>query len=125
LEDITVSLQRTISEASSKVKVPTEFASIQIPKGEYFIQLLTIPKNGRILLFSQDKVRLLFSGKRNRPMFVLEENSTLVLREKLEIYYNTNNVQEVSKLMVRAAKTSRIDVSKDVKISLFSMKQPE
>lgn len=112
-----------ISEASVKNSDPKSIASIQIPKGDYAVQLLNIPKNGRVLIFSKDRVRLLYAGKRNRPMFVLEENSVLVIREKIEIYYNTNNVQEVSKLMVRSSKTSRVDISKDVKISLFSLKQ--
>jgi hypothetical protein len=125
LEDITSSLQRTISEISLKNKDPSQLASIQIPKGDYYIQLLTIPKNGGILLFSKDRVRLLYAGKRNRPMFVLEENSILVLREKLEIYYNTNNIREVEKLMVRYPKSSHLEISKEVKVSLFSMKQPE
>lgn len=123
LEDITPSLQNMISEASVKNSDPKSIASIQIPKGDYAVQLLNIPKNGRVLIFSKDRVRLLYAGKRNRPMFVLEENSVLVIREKIEIYYNTNNVQEVSKLMVRSSKTSRVDISKDVKISLFSLKQ--
>jgi len=124
LEDITSSLQGTISEASAKNKDPSHLASIQIPKGDYFVQLLTIPKNGRILLFSTDRVRLLYAGKRNRPMFILEEDSILVLREKLEIYYNTNNIQEVAKLMARSTKSSRLEISKEVKVSFFSMKQP-
>lgn len=123
MEDITPSLQNMISEASVKNSDPKSIASIQIPKGDYAVQLLNIPKNGRVLIFSKDRVRLLYAGKRNRPMFVLEENSVLVIREKIEIYYNTNNVQEVSKLMVRSSKTSRVDISKDVKISLFSLKQ--
>lgn len=59
-------------------------------------------------------------------MFVLEENSTLILREKLEIYYNTNNIQEVTRLMIK--KTSEnagsVDISKGVKFSLFSQKVP-
>ena len=125
MEDITTSLQKIISEASAKLDDPTKFASIEIPKGDYSIQLLTIPKNGRILLYSKDRARLLYAGKRNRPMFVLEENSALVLKERIEIYYNTNNIQEVAKLMVRVTKTSRVEVSKEVKVSLFSMKQSE
>jgi len=55
-------------------------------------------------------------------MFVLEENAILVLRDKIEIYYNTNNLQEVTKLMIKHPPSSRVEVSKDVKISLFSMK---
>jgi hypothetical protein len=89
------------------------------------VQVISIPKKGRVMLYSKDKVRLLFAGKRNRPMFVLEENCALLLREKIEIYYNTNNVQEVANLMAKYPKSSRVDISKDVKISLFSMKQPE
>jgi hypothetical protein len=125
LEDITQSLQKTISDASLKPNDQSSVTSIQVPKGDYAIQIITIPKNGRVLLFSKEKVRLLFTGKRNRPMFVLEENAALTLREKLEIYYNTNNVQEVANLMVKCPKSSRLDISKDVKISLFSMKQSE
>jgi hypothetical protein len=125
LEDITTYLQQMISEASKKNLDKTQLVSLQIPKGDYFVQLLTIPKNGRILLSSKDRVRLLFSGKRNRPMFVLEDNSVLVLKEKLEIYYNTNNIQEVAKLMVRYPQSSRVEISQEVKVSIFSMKQPD
>ncbi len=124
LEDITSSLQQKISEASVENTDPSNPTGIQIPKGDYFVQLLNIPKNGRILLFSKERVRLVYAGRRNRPMFVLEENSVLTVREKIEIYYNTNNVQELAKLMVRFPKSSRVEISKDVKISLFSMKQP-
>ncbi len=124
LEDITSSLQQKISEASVENTDPSNPTGIQIPKGDYFVQLLNIPKNGRILLFSKERVRLVYAGRRNRPMFVLEENSVLTVREKIEIYYNTNNVQELAKLMARFPKSSRVEISKDVKISLFSMKQP-
>ena len=124
LEDITFSLQNLITEGSSKVIDPSQVVSIQIPKGDYAVQLVTIPKNKQVLIFSKDRVRLLYAGRRNRPIFVLEENSTLVLRERIEIYYNTNNVQELASLMIRYPKTSRVEISKDVKISLFSMKQP-
>jgi len=58
-------------------------------------------------------------------MFVLEENSILILREKLELYYNTNNVKEVVQLMIRYPKSSKVEISKEVKLSLFSMKQPD
>jgi hypothetical protein len=105
------------------VKTSEDFITIQIPKGDYALQSLQIPKNSKIALYSSDRARLLFSGKRNRPMFILDENAALVLREKIEIYYNTNNLQEVSKLMVKYPKSGRVEISKAVKISLFSMKQ--
>ena len=95
MQDITTWLQQTITESS--LKDSEGFVTIQIPKGDYALQSLQIPKNSKIALFSGDRARLLFSGKRNRPMFVLAENAILVLREKIEIYYNTNNLQEVSK----------------------------
>ncbi|HXQ92294.1 MAG TPA: hypothetical protein VN739_04760 [Nitrososphaerales archaeon] len=123
LQDITTWLQQTVTESSSKTS--NDFASVEIPKGDYALLSLQIPKNKRVVLFSGDKVRLLFAGKRNRPMFVLDENSILVLREKIEIYYNTNNLQDVSKLMIRYPKSARVEISKDVKISLFSMKSQE
>jgi hypothetical protein len=97
---------------------------IQIPKGDYLIQLINIPKDRKVLLFSKDRVRLVYAGKRNRPIFVLEQNSELALQGKIEIYYNTNNIQEVAGLMVKCPKSSRIDISKEVKVSLFSLKQP-
>jgi len=125
LEDITASLQETISRASSKEKDPSQYAEIQIPRGDYYVQLLTIPKNHRVLIYSKDRVRLLYAGKRNRPMFVLEDNSVLVLREKLELYYNTNNMQEVTKLMIRCPKSSSAEISKQIKVSFFSMKQQD
>ncbi len=56
-------------------------------------------------------------------MFILEENSILAIREKIELYYNTNNIQEVSKLIIKGAKSSQVDISKEVKVSLFSMKR--
>jgi len=96
-----------------------------MPKGDYMIQMLNIPKNGRILFFSKERVRLLYAGKRNRPMFVLGDNCVLVLREKIEIYYNTNNIQEVSNLIARVPKSSRVEISKEVKFSFFSQKQPD
>jgi hypothetical protein len=86
------------------------------------LQVLQIPKKAKITLFSKDRVRLLFSGKRNRPMFILDENSVLILREKIEIYYNTNNLQEISKLMIKCPVSGRVEISNNVKISLFSRK---
>ncbi len=47
----------------------------------------------------------------------------LVIKEKIEIYYNTNNLQEVSRLMIKMPQTSRVDVSDKVKVSFFSLKQ--
>ncbi len=123
LQDITIWLQQTITESSAKAS--EDFANIQIPKGDYALQSLQIPKNSKIALFSSDRARLLFAGRRNRPMFVSDENTILVLREKIEIHYNTNNLQEVSKLMIKHPKSSRVEISKDVKISLFSMKSQE
>jgi hypothetical protein len=124
VSDDTPSLQRAIREACSSLGSddPDRFATIKLPKGDYLVQALEIPKNCRILFFSTGRVRLLFSGKRNRPLFVLGENSALVLREKLEIYYNTNNIQEVARLMIRSPPTGRVEISKDVKVSLFSYK---
>jgi hypothetical protein len=125
LSDITASLQHSVTEACAKLRAnpSSEIASIELGKGDYAIQMLQIPRNGRVVLSSKERVRLVYAGKRNRPMFVLEENSLLVLREKIEIYYNTNNVQEVTKLMIRLPSSSRIEVSKEVKIQLFSQKQ--
>lgn len=109
--------------ASTSPSASAPVTSIQLEKGDYAVQMLQIPQNSKVLLFSRDRVRLLYIGKRNRPMFVLQDNSVLILREKLEIYYNTNNIQEVMRLMIRSPQTSMVDVSKEVKISLFSMKQ--
>jgi hypothetical protein len=67
-------------------------------------------------------VRILYIGKRNRPLFLLEENAILAIQEKIEIYYNTNNIQELSRLMIKCPQTSRVEISKEVKISLFSVK---
>ncbi len=95
---------------------------MQLPKGDYALKTLEIPGNSKILICSKDKVRLLYVGKRNRPMFALQENSTLFLKEKIEIYYNTNNIREVSRLMVRLPQSSRVEISPEVKVSLFSQK---
>jgi hypothetical protein len=125
LEDITTSLQHSIIDAKSKLRDPTQVVSILIPKGDYSIQTVTIPSNDSIQLHSKDRVRLIYGGKRNRPVFVIGENSLLILLEKIEIYYNTNNIHEAANLMVKCPKTSQIKISKGVKISLFSLKQPE
>lgn len=98
------------------------FAKIHLEKGDYYVQTIEIPPKCAVELFSKDRVRMIYSGKRNRPFFVLNEGSSLTLKEKLELYYNTNNVQEVLKLMIRSAAGARIDISKGVKVSLFSFK---
>ena len=123
LEDITTSLQQAITAQKDKLSDHGKPVSIQIPKGDYSIQTVTIPNKGHLQIQSKDRVRLVYAGKRNRPIFILGENSSLVILEKIEIYYNTNNVQEVAGLMVKCPKSSRVQVSKDVKISLFSLKQ--
>ncbi len=127
--DATSALQNSIAGAceqarnspSSSVIATT---SIKLEKGDYAIQAIEIPKNSSVTLFSKDRVRLLYIGKRNRPMFILGENSMLTLKEKLEIYYNTNNIQEVLRLIVRKASenSGSLDISKGVKVSLFSEK---
>jgi hypothetical protein len=96
--------------------------AIKLEKGDYALQAIEIPKNSNVNLFSKDRVRLLFVGKRNRPMFVLGENSKLILKEKLEIYYNTNNIKEVLKLMIKNGPNSSAVFSKDVKMAFFSQK---
>ncbi|MHB2035523.1 MAG: hypothetical protein ACYCPW_02120 [Nitrososphaerales archaeon] len=116
LTDATQELQRTISDACQSGK------QIKLEKGNYAVQTLEIPKNCKLLLFSKDRVRILYSGRINRPLFVLQENSILTLQEKIEIYYNTNNVQEVDQLMIKRPESGRVEISKGVKISLFSMK---
>ena len=67
-----------------------------------------------------------YIGKRNRPMFLLEDNSTLILREKLEIYYNSNNVQEAMRLIVKktSQNSGKLEISKGANVSLFSQKVP-
>jgi hypothetical protein len=117
--DATADIQRIISEACSK-QVP-----VKLERGDYAIQALQIPKNCRLVLFSKDRVRILYIGKRNRPMFVLEEDSQLAIQEKIELFYNTNNVQEMNRLMIKGQKTSRVEVAKGVKISLFSLRQQQ
>jgi len=95
---------------------------IELKKGDYPIQQIVVPKETSLTLFSKDRARLLFIGKRNRPLFVLQENCELILNEKLEIYYNSNNLQEVMNLMVRFPKSSRVEISNGVKFSIFSYK---
>ena len=58
---------------------------IELKKGDYPVQEITIPKETSVTFYSKDKVRLLFIGKRNRPLFLLQEKCELVLKEKLEI----------------------------------------
>lgn len=118
MHDSTSDIQRTISDACSGNK------QVRLEKGDYAVQGLSVPANCNLVLFSKDRVRILFTGRRNRPMFVLGENSQLVLREKIELYYNTNNIQELNRLMIKCPPTSRVEISDGVKISLFSVKQP-
>lgn len=117
LQDSTDQLQEAISRAC------LQKLQLKLDKGDYAVTCISIPKNCSITIFSKDRVRILYTGKRNRPMFVLEENSNLFLKEKLELYYNTNNVQEVATLMVKKLGSSKVEISKEVKISLFSVKQ--
>jgi hypothetical protein len=124
MQDVTSSLQTLITDACKNLPANDQsIASLELQKGDYAVTGLQVPRNGKILLFSKGRVRLLFIGKRNRPMFILDENSILAIREKIELYYNTNNVQEVSKLIIKRSKSSQVDISKEVKVSLFSMKQ--
>ena len=126
LSDLTSQIQSAISEACQKNRIARQgtedFVSVRLEKGDYGIISLLIPKNSKVLLYSKDRVRLLYLGKRNRPMFVLEENSVLVIKERVEIYYNSNNLQEVSKLMMKVPESSRVEMSHKVKVSLFSLK---
>ncbi|MDG6923424.1 MAG: hypothetical protein JRN67_09055 [Nitrososphaerota archaeon] len=117
LEDATIQLQEAISNACSMKQ------GLRLQKGDYAIASITVPKNCDLTIYSKDRVRILYIGKRNRPMFILGDNSHLHLEEKLELYYNTNNIQEVSALMVKKPPTASFQVSGTVKISLFSLKQ--
>jgi hypothetical protein len=122
-------LQQAITRACSEKRklAPTALGSldvsINLEKGDYAIQEIQIPKNSNVALYSKDRVRILYVGKRNRPMFVVGENSKLILREKLEIYYNTNNIQGAMQLMIKkVAENAGVEISKGVKFSLFSKK---
>jgi hypothetical protein len=117
LPDSTSELQSVIQRACADGK------EVKLEKGDYAVSGLVIPKGCNLSLFSKDRVRMVFTGKRNRPMFSLEENSRLVLKEKIELYYNTNNVQEVNRLIVRRPDSAVVEISKGVKVSLFSLKQ--
>ncbi len=124
LADSTTALQQSIDSSckeASKVSA-RPVISIKLEKGDYAFRSLEIPKNSSVTLFSKDRVRLLYLGRRNRPMFVLGENSSLILKEKLEIYYNTNNIRDVMKLMIKAPQNSNVEISKDVKVAFFSQK---
>lgn len=124
MPDSTVELQEKISKACSEgLAQPNRVVAIRLEKGDYAVQMLTIPKRARALIFSTNRVRILYTGKRNRPMFLLEDGSELILKGKIELYYNTNNVQEVKKLMIKSSTNSRAEISEEVKVSLFSLKQ--
>ena len=116
-------ISEACSDANSKRGSGDEIAKIHLEKGDYAVETLRIPKDAKTLLFSKDRARILYTGKRNRPMFVLEDNSEMVLQGKIEIYYNTNNVQEASKLMIKSSPNSKAEISKEVKVMLFSVKQ--
>ena len=122
IPDATLYLQQVIDSAC-KEKAPSG-VSINLEKGDYALSEIRIPKGSSVTLYSKDRVRLLYVGMRNRPLFVLSENSSLALREKLEIFYNTNNIREVMRLMIRTSSqnSAEVDISKGVKFSLFSQK---
>jgi hypothetical protein len=132
--DATIALQKSITQAceqarnslSSSSSSTAAEVSIKLEKGDYAIKALEIPKNSSVTLFSKDRVRLLYIGKRNRPMFLLEDNSSLILKEKLEIYYNSNNIQEVMRLIVKktSENSGKLEISKGANLSLFSQKVP-
>lgn len=117
MEDRTEQLQEAVSRACLQKQ------ELKLQKGDYAVASVTVPDNCDLVIYSKDRVRILYTGKRNRPMFILGENSHLHVYGKLELYYNTNNIQEVSALMVKKSPTASFEVSKDVKISLFSVKQ--
>lgn len=127
MSDSTAELQEIISRACSEIVAKpdnqSEVAAIRLEKGDYAVQTLQIPKNAKALLFSKDRVRILYTGKRNRPMFVLEDGAELMLKGKIELYYNTNNVQEANKLMIKSSANSRAEISEEVKVMFFSVKQ--
>lgn len=116
MSDATPALQSMIRDGIAR----DGFAKIHLEKGDYYVQTIEIPQRCSVELFSKDHVRVIYSGKRNRPFFVLNEGSSLILKEKLELYYNTNNIQEAPKLMFRSASGARTEISKGVKVSLFS-----
>ena len=117
LEDATEQLQEAVSNACSNK------LELRLQKGDYAVTSVEVPDHCSLTISSKDRVRILYIGKRNRPLFILGDDSHLLLKEKLELYYNTNNIQEVSSLMVKRQNSSSIEISKDVKISLFSLKQ--
>jgi hypothetical protein len=119
--DSTAALQQTIDRFRKDASGPVS-ATIKLEKGDYALRAIEIPKNSTVTLLSKDRVRLLYIGKRNRPMFILGENSSLVLGEKLEIFYNTNNIREAIKLMIKTTQKNSVNISKDVKIAFFSRK---
>jgi hypothetical protein len=119
--DSTAALQQTIDRFRKDASGPVS-ATIKLEKGDYALRAIEIPKNSTVTLLSKDKVRLLYIGKRNRPMFILGENSSLILGEKLEIFYNTNNIREAIKLMIKTTQKNSVNISKDVKIAFFSRK---
>ena len=122
LSDFTSVLQQKISLAPRSNYSEDGFSVVELAKGDYAVRMIEIPKGSKIRISSNDRARLLYVGKRNRPLFVLHENSTLVLKGKLELFYNTNNIREVSRLMVKHSTGSRIEFSPEVKVSLFSQK---
>ncbi|MHB8568124.1 MAG: hypothetical protein ACYC7D_11955 [Nitrososphaerales archaeon] len=121
MSDSTQLIQKMILEGT----MLNGIARINLQKGDYAVQTLEIPSSCSVELLSKDRVRILYAGKRNRPMFVLKENSSLSIKEKLEIYYNTNNIQEAMKLMIRSTQSGHFEIAHGVKISLFSHKSEE
>jgi hypothetical protein len=125
VSDSTALLQDLISQAClvQRKNANTDFAEVEIGKGDYGVQSLQIPQKARVLLFSKGRVRLLYLGRRNRPLFFLGEGSQLAVKQKIEIYYNCNNIQELPRLMIKNEKDSNAHIDDDVKLSLFSLRQ--
>ena len=80
LEDATKQLQDVISKACSQK------LELRLEKGDYAVTSINVPENCNLTIYSKDRVRILYTGRRNRPMFVLGNNTRLHLKEKLEIY---------------------------------------
>jgi len=79
-------IQQSIFSACRSRKDISEWVSIKMEKGDYPIRWLQVPDHCRLRLFSEEGAKLIHIGKRRQPLFILGEDSMLVL-ENLQINY--------------------------------------
>ncbi len=78
-------LQQSIN-AACKSPWPSDWASINIKAGTYPVEQIRIPPKCKTLITTWEQARIVHTGRRRHPLFILEEGSLLKL-ENLELEY--------------------------------------